>query len=162
MPPAGRLKPQGPVGQDWGGRRWNVRVEPLGGDVISLSGSFDRTRGRGADPAGDLEDLGLGYDVAESPDGVVLALRGELDLATAPELQRRLLELIARPVPALTVDLARLTFLDSSGLGVLYRARQAADGQGTSFRLHAVPDHVMRVLDVTAMAPLFELDARTA
>jgi len=100
--------------------------------------------------------VGLTFDVADRPDGVVVALKGELDLATAPELQRCLLDLIARPVDSLTLDLEELAFLDSSGLGALYRARQAAERQGTPMRLQSVPGHVMRVLDVTAMAQLFE------
>ena len=118
--------------------------------------------GRAIISSGNLDDLGLGYDVAEHPDGVVVSLRGELDLATAPEFQRCLLDLIARPVDGFAIDLAQLTFLDSSGLGALYRARQAADEQGTHMRLRAVPEHVMRVLDVTAMAQLFEFDGRPA
>jgi anti-sigma B factor antagonist len=111
---------------------------------------------------GDLEDMGLGYEVTNGSGGVVVSLRGELDLASAPELQRRLLELLSRPVDGLTLDLADLTFLDSSGLGALYRTRQAAGEQGVSLRLQEVPAHVMRVLDVTAMAQLFDLDARRA
>ncbi len=109
--------------------------------------------------AGELGAGGFDYDVAEAPNGVVVALRGELDLAAAPGLQRELLALLARPVPSLTLDLAELTFLDSSGLGSLYRTRRAAEEGGVPLRLQAVPEHVMRVLDVTAMTPLFDLDA---
>jgi anti-anti-sigma factor len=119
----------------------------------------ERSSGASAAGVGKLDGLGLSYELQEEPDGVVLALRGELDLASAPELQRQLLALVARPVDALTLDLAGLDFLDSSGLGALYRTRQAADEVGIPLRLRAVPDHVLRVLDVTAMAPLFGLDA---
>ena len=66
------------------------------------------------------------------------------------------------PSTASRSDLAGLTFLDSSGLGALYRTRQAAGEQGVALRLQEVPAHVMRVLDVTAMAQLFDLDARSA
>ena len=93
---------------------------------------------------------------------VVVSMRGELDLAAAPALQRELLALVGRPVAALTLNLGDLTFLDSSGLGALYRTRLAADERAIPLRLEAVPDHVMRVLDVTAMAPLFDLEPGTA
>jgi anti-sigma B factor antagonist len=112
----------------------------------------------GRDPGtGNLGEGEFGYDVADDADGVVVALRGELDLAAAPGLQRELLNLLERPVRSLTLDLGGLTFLDSSGLGSLYRLRLAADEHGVPLRLDAVPDHVMRVLDVTAMTPLFDL-----
>jgi anti-sigma B factor antagonist len=108
-------------------------------------------------PAPRLDDTGFSYEVMHEESRVVVAMQGELDLAAAPALQGELLALVARPVPALTLDLGAVTFLDSSGLGALYRTRQAAEEQGIPLRLVEVPDHVLRVLDVTAMAPLFEL-----
>jgi anti-sigma B factor antagonist len=108
---------------------------------------------------GDLGEGEFGYDVVDGAGGVVVALRGELDLAVAPGLQRELLTFLERPVPSLTLDLGGLTFLDSSGLGSLYRLRLAADEHGVPLRLDAVPDHVMRVFDVTAMTPLFDLSS---
>lgn len=104
-----------------------------------------------------LDDPGFAYEVIGDDGTVVVRLRGELDLATAPELQRELLGILERPVSSLTLDLGELTFLDSSGLGALYRTRQAADAGSIELRLEAVPAHVLRVLDVTAMAPLFDL-----
>jgi len=91
-----------------------------------------------------------------------VTLRGELDLATSSDLQRELLAVLARDVAGLTLDLAELEFLDSSGLGALYRTRQTAEARGIPFRLVAVPEHVVRVLEVTAMTPLFDLEARGA
>ncbi len=108
-----------------------------------------------------LADAGFDYDVAESTAGAIVWLRGELDLAAAPDLQQHLLGILARHPASLTLDLGGLDFLDSSGLGTLYRARQAAEDQGVPLRLDAVPDHVRRVLDVTAMTPLFDLTSKS-
>ena len=62
----------------------------------------------------------------------VIRLRGELDIESAPDLERALL----RPRPArqrVVLDLAELKFMDSTGLRVLLRARTAADeGAGRS------------------------------
>ncbi len=119
--------------------------------------SSDRSPAGGATGSGNLGRGEFGFDVADEADGAVVALRGELDLAAAPGLQRELLTLLERPVGSLTLDLGGLTFLDSSGLGTLYRLRLAADERGIPLRLDAVPDHVMRVLEVTAMTSLFDL-----
>ena len=105
-----------------------------------------------------LDDPGFSYDVSRAEGAVVVRLKGELDLATAPELQRELLGILEQPCSSLTLDLGELTFLDSSGLGALYRARQAAEAASVTLTLESVPRHVLRVLDVTAMAPLFDLD----
>lgn len=108
-------------------------------------------------PAG-LDDPLFGFEVARENGSVVVTLRGELDLASAPDLQRELLALLEAPVTDVTLDLGELTFLDSSGLGALYRARQQADAGNVALRLEAVPAHVKRVLEVTAMAPLFDVE----
>ena len=122
----------------------------------------DRSSPHGADGGGNLDDPGLVYEIVDGSDGVVVTLRGELDLATSPDLQRELLAVLDRGASALTLDLAELEFLDSSGLGALYRTRQTAAELGIPFRLIAVPQHVVRVLEVTAMIPLFDLEARGA
>lgn len=119
--------------------------------------SGSRSPGAVREGAG-LNDPGFDYQITDGEHGVVVSLRGELDLASAPELQRALLELLERSPQRVELDLRDLTFLDSSGLGSLYRARRAADERGVPFRLDGVPDHVRRLLDVTAMTSLFDLD----
>jgi anti-anti-sigma factor len=70
-------------------------------------------------------------------------LRGELDLATAPQLEGALRELREAGEPTV-VDLRGLTFLDSTGLRALLQA--TADAQGGGWSLHIVrPDGEPRV-----------------
>jgi anti-sigma B factor antagonist len=57
----------------------------------------------------------------------VLALAGELDLSTIPRMEGPLYEQVRRR-PAVVVDLSRLSFIDSSGIGVLIKAFQDANG----------------------------------
>jgi anti-anti-sigma factor len=85
-------------------------------------------------------------------------MQGELDIASSAELQRQLLDSVAQHDEPLILDLAAVTFLDSSGLAVLYRTQQEADARGITLRLRAVPHHARRVLDVTGMTSLFELE----
>jgi anti-sigma B factor antagonist len=55
-----------------------------------------------------------------------IALRGELDLGTAGRLERCLAELLERREPVL-LDLRELTFMDSTGLCALLKAREQAE-----------------------------------
>ena len=57
-----------------------------------------------------------------------------------------------------TLDLAALTFMDSSGLNVLNRVRVAADDHGIKLTLRNVRDQVHRVLEVTNMSELFTIE----
>lgn len=62
-----------------------------------------------------------------SQNGVAsLALQGELDMATFPQLEECLMPLEQDGVSAIIVDLRDLTFIDSSGLRALLRAKERA------------------------------------
>lgn len=74
------------------------------------------------------------FSIAAATEGgrVVLTLRGELDLATAPELERA----VSAPLGAgqdLVLDLRELEFMDSSGIRVLVTAHAQATERGASF-----------------------------
>ena len=101
--------------------------------------------------------LSLGIRIVQFDDEAVVALDGELDIATAPELQREIEPLWARPVKVLTVDLQGVDFMDSSGLRALNELRTAAGERDVTFALFGVQPTVRRVLDVTGMASLFEV-----
>jgi len=66
---------------------------------------------------------------------VIAAVTGEIDIATVPQLQERLFELAVNG-ETLIVDLNRVTFIDSAGLGALVGTARRADTHGGS--LHAV------------------------
>lgn len=82
----------------------------------------------------------------------VLALKGSVDLASRPALieagRRALLELGA---PKLTVDLAEVNFIDSSGLGALIELAGLASDRGCSFALRNPSRRVQQVLDLTGL-----------
>ena len=102
-------------------------------------------------------DAPLTYDVLEADGRAVVSLRGELDLASSPELLRQLHVLIRRPTTAITLDLDGLSFIDSSGLGVLCRVHQETAEANVAFTLDRVPDHARRVLEITGLTELFEV-----
>lgn len=83
-------------------------------------------------------------------DGVaVVAATGEFDLQSSARLlgglEHAATELCARVV----VDLAGVTFLDSSCIGALIQASRTAAGVGGTLHLAAARDNVRRVLEVT-------------
>jgi anti-sigma B factor antagonist len=88
------------------------------------------------------------------PDGVVVALSGELDLASSAELRRRVMQLLALPVRAITLDLAGVTFMDSSGLAALITARDEARQRHIEFRMASVPAQARMIMELTDTADL--------
>ena len=92
------------------------------------------------------------FDVAvEHLDGtVVVCPIGELDLASAPELERVLEALITGPL-AVVVDLSGLTFVDCAGLRPIQRVVRQG-GSLARFRLSGPSPFVQRVLDLCGLA----------
>jgi len=97
----------------------------------------------------------LGILVRASGDEVVISVAGELDLVTAPAVLRQVQALACLPVEALTIDLAAVEFLDSSGLNMLNQVRLLAAERRLPFTLASVPPCAQRVLEVTEMDGLF-------
>lgn len=94
-----------------------------------------------------------------SGDIVVVVLSGELDIATACELDDYLINLAATGHHRLVLDAARLTFCDASGIRVLVRARARAAGQSGWLRLAAVGPQLRRILAILALVttlPVFD------
>lgn len=82
----------------------------------------------------------------------VLSISGEHDLNTAPDLRRRLDELVGER-SSIVVDLSPATFVDSSILGVILEARRRATDAGLGFALAQGDgaDAVSRVLEITGL-----------
>jgi len=99
---------------------------------------------------------GFSIEVAHDDDAIVISVRGDVDLATAPELRAACETAIATEPAVLRLDLGELTFLDSSGISVLVKAHQDLGGQGGSLVLHRLDDRSRRVLDVAGLTDFFE------
>lgn len=85
------------------------------------------------------------------PDTVVLAVSGELDVASAPMLRAHVRFALGGRPARLVLDLAGLGFCDAAGLSVLAMAQNAATRDGVSLALAAVPRPVSRLLKMTGM-----------
>jgi anti-sigma B factor antagonist len=84
-------------------------------------------------------------------DAVTLALQGELDLCSGAELAGRLAD-EGRLGARIIVDLTKLEFIDSAGMGVLHRAAIRAGEEGWTLDLTGPRPNVERVLRLTNLA----------
>lgn len=80
----------------------------------------------------------------------VIVPSGDLDLATAPLLERELEALAS--VPLVIVDLRSVESIDSTGLNALLRGREQAMNSGQEFAVVKGPEQVQRLLSVTGVA----------
>jgi len=89
-------------------------------------------------------------DVVEQGSSVVLALSGELDVASGPELEAELTRAADREL--VVVDLRELEFIDSTGLGVIVKGHQRAQEAGRRLALVRGRGQVQRLLGLTGLS----------
>jgi anti-sigma B factor antagonist len=88
----------------------------------------------------------------------VLAVAGELDIATAPSLCARLDASRAARQPRLVVDLSGVEFCDSTGLRALLGAASEVHTHGGRFALVCRPEgNVARLLDIVGASELIAI-----
>ncbi len=96
----------------------------------------------------------LDLRVQHHDDRAVVLVSGEVDLATCQQLRDVLAGLVDQGVHYLVVDLEQVSFLDSSGIGVLISVLRRIREHGGSLRLTAPTPHVRRVLELTGVTTL--------
>lgn len=109
-------------------------------------------------PNPEVGDLRISVTAAPGPP--VLEVVGEVDAHTCSRLKAALDELLApgERGPDIVIDMAGVTFLDSSGLRVLLGAAKEAEDLGGHVRLRAPSDGVVRLLEITGLAERFLSD----
>jgi anti-sigma B factor antagonist len=80
---------------------------------------------------------------------------GEIDLATAGEVEAQLAPLWNDGLREVVLDLSQVTFIDSSGLRVVVEAGQAAARHRVAFTVLPGPPAVQRAFEFTGLAPRF-------
>lgn len=81
-----------------------------------------------------FDPTGFSISISDRDGRAVAVIRGELDLATAPDLDAALNELLDAGKDVV-VDLRELAFMDSTGLRVLVAAHARAEDGGPSFEI---------------------------
>lgn len=87
----------------------------------------------------------------------IVVVGGEVDVSSAPELKDRVAELTRSGEQTLIVDLSGVTFLDSTGLGVLVEARAASAESGGALLLVCNQDRILKLFTITGLDDVFAI-----
>ena len=113
----------------------------------------------GPTPSSDLLRTGFHVRTERSGGITVLRLVGELDVATAAELRRAVAEALEQMPCVLTLDLSGLSFVDSTGIGVLVGASRRTQEIGSSFVLLSPTRPVQKALHLTGVDQLMRIES---
>ena len=108
--------------------------------------------GRGGSRAEQIVELGR-FSMRSSRDGDrhTIALRGELDIASAGEVEQELMRVEATDATAIVLDLTELSFIDSTGVRMLLMADARSRGDSCRLTLRRPPAAVVRVLSLAGV-----------
>lgn len=96
----------------------------------------------------------------ESGTRTVVHVSGEIDVYTAPTLREELAALIDGGRTELVIDLTGLTFMDSTGLGVLVGALKKVRTAGGDLELVIDQERILKVFRITALTEVFTIHPR--
>jgi anti-sigma B factor antagonist len=103
--------------------------------------------------AGGLVDLKLSH---YAKDGIeVIDVQGEIDIYTAPRLRELLIDLVSKGNYQLVVNLDKVGFLDSTGLGVLVGGLKRVRAHDGSLDLVCTQQPILKIFKITGLTQVF-------
>ena len=87
----------------------------------------------------------------------LLTLRGEIDVYTAPRLRQAIIDLVDGGADRIVVDMEKVDFLDSTGLGVLVGGLKRVRMKDGSLSIVTTQDKILKIFDITGLNKVFAI-----
>ncbi len=87
----------------------------------------------------------------------VVALGGEVDVYTSPQVKQAILDLLNGGTTRLVVDLTGVDYLDSTGLGVLIGGLKRARERDGDLKLICDNVRILRIFEITGLTKIFDI-----
>lgn len=101
--------------------------------------------------------MNLTVDVYEAEEKTVIKVVGEIDAYTSPKLNESIYPLSNEAGKNLLIDLTDVTYMDSTGLGVLVAAFKNKKATGGSFALTGLSNRLERLFIITGLSEIMEI-----
>ena len=105
------------------------------------------------------EEIDVQFEVNVAPvgDWSVVAVAGEVDVATAPRLRKEVIELVGAGHHRMVLDLEAVDFMDSTGLGVLIGVLRRLNAVGGELRVVCATPRILDLFSLTGLDKVFDL-----
>ncbi|GAA0346377.1 MULTISPECIES: STAS domain-containing protein [Actinoallomurus] len=94
-------------------------------------------------------------DYTTDDDLTVINVEGEIDVYTAPKLREKLIDLVNKGKYHLLVDMEKVEFLDSTGLGVLVGGLKRVRAHDGSLELVCTQERILKIFRITGLTKVF-------
>jgi anti-sigma B factor antagonist len=103
--------------------------------------------------AGGCVELKLGH---HGKDGIeVVDVEGEIDIYSAPRLRELLIDLVSKNTYQIVVNLEKVGFVDSTGLGVLVGGLKRVRAHDGSLDLVCTQEQILKIFRITGLTKVF-------
>lgn len=99
-------------------------------------------------------------DIEESLNGRVVKLAGEVDVYTAPLLRDAIIPLTIEKDLNLIVDMTKVVYMDSTGLGVFIGAFKSSHQHKSSLKLIGVTEKIDRLFQITGLSEIIDIETK--
>ena len=106
--------------------------------------------------------MDLSITRADHGEQTVVHLGGEIDVYTAPKLREQLIELVSDGSYHIVVDLEKVDFLDSTGLGVLVGGLKRVRNHDGSLQLVCTQEKILKIFRITGLTKVFPIHSSVA
>lgn len=103
--------------------------------------------------------MNLEIKLTENEEQSILNVSGEIDAYTAPQLKESFASIIEKENKEIIVDLEKVTYMDSTGLGVFIGALKSAKEKNSQLKLINIQDRVYRLFQITGLDDIMDLKA---
>ncbi len=106
--------------------------------------------------------MDLSLSTRSEGDRVVVEVGGEIDVYTAPRLREQLIDLVSGGSYDIVVDMTKVEFLDSTGLGVLVVGLKRVRAHDGSLRLVCTQERILKIFRITGLTKVFPIHSSVA
>jgi anti-sigma B factor antagonist len=104
-----------------------------------------------------LRDSPFSIEVEQRPGAAVVRLTGSCTMNVAGQIGERLVQIASDAVPLIVLDLSRLDFIESTGLGGIVAGYLRSRRHNGEIRLAAAQPAIRQLLELTRLTQLFRL-----
>ncbi|MEW6584058.1 MAG: STAS domain-containing protein [Nitrospirota bacterium] len=87
----------------------------------------------------------------------IVALEGEIDMYSSPELREKLMGILKDKAPLLFIDFSKVSYIDSSGIATFVEGLKYMKAYGGRLRFFSIPRGIMEIFRFSKLDKVFEM-----
>ena len=96
-------------------------------------------------------------EVIEHKGRKIIAISGDIDLYSSPDLREALIKHIKSKIPSLYIDLKSVTYIDSSGIATFVESLKVMKSYGGRLHFYGIPGGIMEIFRFSKLDRVFEI-----